>query len=100
MNCQRLPLLLICLCSFATVRANDGLQDNLPDNVRRIPAAGVPVPDDRRAAMTAQLQLLQQLLKQLRETPAVDQSLLPDVMIFERAVRCALDYDEFFDVKD
>ncbi|MFN9283076.1 MAG: prolyl oligopeptidase family serine peptidase [Planctomyces sp.] len=100
MNCQRLPLLLICLCSFATVRANDGLQDNLPDNVRRIPAAGVPVPDDRRAAMTAQLQLLQQQLKQLRETPAVDQSLLPDVMIFERAVRCALDYDEFFDVKD
>ena len=27
-------------------------------------------------------------------------ALLPDVMIFERAVRCALDYNEFFDVKD
>jgi hypothetical protein len=26
--------------------------------------------------------------------------LLPDVMIFERAVRCALDYNEFFDVKE
>ena len=66
MSCQRLTLLLICLCSFAPVRANDGLQDNLPENVRRIPAAGVPVPDDRRATMTAQLQLLQQQLKQLR----------------------------------
>ncbi|MFN9973684.1 MAG: hypothetical protein ACK58T_27710, partial [Phycisphaerae bacterium] len=26
--------------------------------------------------------------------------LLPDIMIFERAVRCALDYREFFDLKD
>jgi hypothetical protein len=27
-------------------------------------------------------------------------SLLSDIMIFERAVRCALDYNEFFDVKE
>ncbi|MFM8729378.1 MAG: hypothetical protein ACKON9_30120, partial [Planctomycetaceae bacterium] len=100
MNCQRLTLLLICLFPFASVQASDGLQDNLPDNVRRIPAPGIAVPDDRRAAMTAQLQLLQQKLKQLRETPTVDQTLLPDVMIFERAVRCALDYNEFFDEKE
>ena len=92
--------LLLLLCSVNFSVASDGLQDNLPENVRRIPAPGVPVPEERRAAMSTQLQLLQQKISQLRSTTTVDQSLLPDVLIFERAVRCALDYNEFFDEKE
>ncbi|MEY3458969.1 MAG: hypothetical protein RL215_2126 [Planctomycetota bacterium] len=79
----------------------DGPQDNIPENVRRIPADGVPVPPERAAAMRTALASLQQKLAQIRELNRSElTALLPDVMIFERAVRCALDYNEFFDVKE
>lgn len=81
--------------------AADGIQDNIPENVRRIPELGVEVPADRAATMRAQLKALQDKIVAARETKdAAKIALLPDVMIFERAVRCALDYQEFFDVKD
>ncbi len=79
----------------------DGIQDNIPDKVRRIPELGVEVPADRAATMRAQIKVLQDKITAVRETkdPAKI-ALLPDVMIFERAVRCALDYQEFFDVRE
>ncbi|MBL8817007.1 MAG: prolyl oligopeptidase family serine peptidase [Planctomyces sp.] len=83
-------------CVFA-----DGLQDNLPEQVRRIPAAGVAVPEDRANSLRRSLAELQTKIASIQNTgdPArID--LLPDVMIFERAVRCALDYDEFFDLNE
>ena len=79
----------------------DGLKDNSSENVRRIPEVGVPVPDERAASMRASLKKLQDKIAEINvgkdEKAKV---LLPDVMIFERAVRCALDYNEFFDVKE
>ncbi len=79
----------------------DGIQDNIPDKVRRIPELGVEVPADRAATMRAQIKVLQDKITAVRETKdATKIALLPDVMIFERAVRCALDYQEFFDVKE
>ena len=95
-------LLTVGLCLAATSRMSaDGVQDNIPDNVRRIPKDGIEVPAARDNTMRATLLTLQQKLEQLRalDDPKT-KSLLPDVMIFERAVRCALDYREFFDPKD
>lgn len=87
--------------SAATTLAADGIQDNIPDNVRRIPKPGVEVPADRAAAMKSRLSILQQKLNDIRSAgKSSATALLPDVMIFERAVRCALEFDEFFDIKD
>ena len=95
-------LMTVSVCLAATsLTSADGVQDNIPENVRRIPKDGIEVPAERETALRATMTTLQQKLEQLR---AVDKpnvkALLPDVMIFERAVRCALDYREFFDPKD
>lgn len=75
----------------------DGERDNNVETVRRIPKAGIVVPADRRDSLTAALRVLQQKLNQLSSSPdPAISNLMSDVMIFERAVRCALDYDEFF----
>lgn len=93
-------LAILCMTAGHAVAA-DGIQDNIPENVRRIPELGVEVPADRTATMRAQLKVLQDKIVAVRETKdATKIALLPDVMIFERAVRCALDYQEFFDVKE
>ncbi|MEI2676409.1 MAG: prolyl oligopeptidase family serine peptidase [Burkholderiaceae bacterium] len=60
------------------------------------------VPDDRAAAMRDALGQLQEKIEAIKATKDASAkiALLSDVMIFERAVRCALDYQEFFDVKE
>ena len=93
-------IILSIACILLPARA-DGLQDNIPENVRRVPALGVAVPDDRAAAMRDALKQLQEKIATIKAGKAATKiALLPDVMIFERAVRCALDYNEFFDVKE
>ncbi len=100
--CRSLLFASLTCVSLGTLSLQaDGPQDNIPSEVRRIPKAGVAVPADRAAAVQESLQSLQQKLQQLSKSrAALVSALLPDVMIFERAVRCALDYDEFFDAKD
>jgi hypothetical protein len=79
----------------------DGPQDNLIENVRRIPALGVEVPADRAASLRNGLTQLQEKIAAVRASKdAAKIALLPDVMIFERAVRVALDHQEFFEPKD
>ncbi len=79
----------------------DGQQDNIPENVRRVPELGVAVLDDRAASMRTSLGQLQEKIATIKAAnDATKTALLSDVMIFERAVRCALDYNEFFDVKE
>ena len=93
-------IILSIACVLVPARA-DGLQDNIPDNVRRVPELGVAVPDDRAAAMRGALGQLQEKIAAIKATKdATKIALLSDVIIFERAVRCALDYNEFFDVKE
>ncbi len=83
--------------SFASHVANaDGPSDNNLATVRRIPKLGITVPREREAALRGKLVTLQQRLLELSEAAIEVQQWLPDVMIFERAVRCALDYQEFF----
>lgn len=87
---------LTVIVSSAGLPAADGLQDNIPDKVRRIPEAGIELPEATEQALRSRLQQLQTQIQALKAEPAIDHSLLPDVLIFERAVRCALDYNEFF----
>lgn len=100
---NRVLIVAACLCLLVNRQpANaDGERDNDPTNVRRIPRAGVVVPAEREQALRENLRGLQQKIQQLQkqQTPII-KSLLPDVMIFERAVRCALDFNEFFSPKD
>ena len=58
-----LRLVLVCLLfSVSAVSHADGIQDNIAENVRRIPVLGVPVPDDRAASMRTALGQLQEKL--------------------------------------
>jgi hypothetical protein len=78
----------------------DGPQDNLPDNVRPVPPKGVAIPDADRAELKAGLADLGTAIDDLRASkdPAVA-DLLPDVEVYHKAVRYAVEYDEFFDPK-
>ena len=77
----------------------DGPKDNLPDDVRRIPKPGVPVPADDRKALVDGIAMLgakiDGLRKSLENKPELLE-LLPDVEVYHRAVRSALAHNEFF----
>jgi dienelactone hydrolase len=62
---------------------------------KRLPPAGLPVADSDRTALSAGLDRLRAATARLRGHP-----LLPDVLIFQEAVRQALQYDEFFKRED
>ncbi len=90
------PALCAVLCITAVTSA-DGPADNKPDQVRRIPALGVEVPAAEQQQLEQGLAKLQASLGQLRKSrDARIKALIPDVEIYHRAVRCALEYQEFF----
>jgi hypothetical protein len=92
--------LLLCLLLTGTALA-DGERDNNPVTVRRVPKEGIEVPAGKEASLRTQLSVLQQKIAELQKSKdPKTRHLLADVMIFERAIRCALDYDEFFSPKD
>ncbi len=72
----------------------DGPKDNLPDNVRPVPPVGNDIPAEDRDEIKKGLAELQQLIKDIGK-----HDLLPDVQIYEKAVRWALDYKEIYDGK-
>jgi hypothetical protein len=80
----------------------DGERDNQQDNVRRIPPAGVAVPEADRAELAAGVEALgkeiEALRAELKGKPAL--ALLPDVQIYHKAVDWALRYNEIFNVKE
>ena len=94
----------VLIAVFLSVPASglaDGKGDNDPAVVRRIPREGISVPADRTETLQASLQVLQAKIADLNRANDVEtKSLLPDVMIFERAVRVALDHGEFFSPKE
>lgn len=79
----------------------DGPTDNLTENVRRIPPPGVPIPDEARKSLTAEVERLGAAIAAVEKDLATKPILtfLPDVMIFHKSVDWALRYDEFYDVK-
>lgn len=86
-------LLGAALVAFAAFPASaDGPKDNLPDNVRPVPGPGSTIPDADRDEIKKGLAELQQLIKDCGK-----HDLLPDVQIYEKAVRWALDYNEIYD---
>lgn len=90
------PALCAVLCITSTAHA-DGPKDNLPDQVRRIPGLGVEVPAAQKQQLEQGLAKLKASLDQLKKSKdARIRSLIPDVEIYHRAVRCALEYQEFF----
>ena len=79
--------------------AADGPSDNIPQNVRPVPPAGIVVPDAVRRELTEAADALQSEIDRLRgslaERPAMSK-LLPDIEIFSKAVRDALEHNELF----
>jgi len=72
----------------------DGPKDNIVDNVRPVPPVGNDIPADDRAEIQKGLAELQQLIKD-----AGTHDLLPDVLVYEKAVRWAIEYKEIYDGK-
>jgi hypothetical protein len=69
------------------------------DKGRKIPPPGKPVPEADRTELEAGLKELERELDALRASPS-SQGLLPDVLVYLKAVSWALKYDEFFQEKE
>jgi hypothetical protein len=78
--------------------AADGERDNNQDNVRPIPPPGVAVPDADKAELEAGLKALGDEIALLR--PKLSPDLRADVEIYPKAVRYALQHNEFFNAKE
>jgi hypothetical protein len=95
-----LPLLPLAL-TFA-VRA-DGPADNQVDKVRPVPPPGVIVADADRKVLEAGVEKLAKQIDALRDSLEAKPkflALLPDVRIYEKAVRWALTHNEFFNLRE
>ncbi len=92
---------IVGLTTFLWVTAAhaDGLADNMPEKVRRVPPPGIAIPETDRTELTARVAELgkeiESLRAELKSKPAMLE-LLPDVQIYYNAVRYALTYDEFY----
>jgi dienelactone hydrolase len=92
---------LALVIAAGQVACGDGPQDNLPDQVRRIPKLGIEVPAERRVKLEAQLSALAEKLAALKQSQdARTRALVPDVEIYHKAVHDALVYQEFFDPRE
>lgn len=89
-----LPTLLVPTLTLA-----DGPADNVAANVRRIPKLGIEVPPEVAEELQQGLAELEALIKPLRDDPKAA-PLLPDVLVYHKAVHDALKYQEFFDGKE
>jgi hypothetical protein len=89
------PALLFALAALAvaSVRA-DGPADNIVEKVRPIPAVGIDLPAGDAEEIKKGLADLQAEIKAIGK-----HDLLPDVEIYEKAVRYAVEYKEVFDAK-
>ena len=86
---RRLSLIPLALVAAAAVA--DGAQDIAPIP-RHLPAPGMPLADDVRTRLEAELKPLE-----ARIAAAGDQPLLADAAVFAKAVAFALRFDEFYD---
>lgn len=87
----------------ATTLHADGPGDNQAEKVRRVPPAGVAIPEAARAELTAGAADLASQIQALQSSLSARsglRDLLPDVQVFHKAVDWALRYDEFFKSND
>ena len=93
-------LFVACLFVGGEFILADGPSDNT-DQVRRIPKLGVEVSEADRLELTEGLTSLQAKIDELnRSNSPLAKKLLPDVLIYHRAVDQALRFQEFFDPKE
>jgi len=79
----------------------DGPKDNVATAVRPIPPVGIEIPADDRRGLEAGLAALDADVAKLAESKdAKVADLLPDVRIYAEAVRKALAFRGFYDVRD
>jgi len=93
---------LVLLAPLPRIEA-DGPGDNDPAKVKPIPPKGVPVPDVDKAELTAGLTELRAAIDEVSKLYRTEHplaKLTPDVEIYHKAVRYALEYDEFFNAKE
>lgn len=99
----RSVLIAAAVIAAAPLVMADGPKDNLPDNVRPVPPAGIEIPAADRKALEAGVAQLGQQIDALRTSlkgkPEL-LALLPDVQIYHNAVRYALAYNEFIPLDD
>src|SRR6478736_299429 len=72
-----------------------GLISAQPDGVKPIPPKGAAVSAEDKAALQAGLKDLKAAIDDIAKDPK-NADLLPDVEIYHKAVRYALDYDEMY----
>jgi hypothetical protein len=86
---------------IAQIARADGVGDNSVEQVRRVPKLGIEVSDSDRKELSDGLQSLQVKIDKLRGANSpLAKDLLPDVLIYQRAVDQVLRFQEFFDPKD
>jgi hypothetical protein len=90
-----LPALAALAVAAALSVAADGPKDNVADNVRPVPPKGIDLPPADAAEIGRGLAELQELIKAIGK-----HELLPDVEVYEKAVRWAVEYKEIFNVKE
>ena len=95
---------LISFCTFHLIPARaDGPSDNQPDNVRRVPPPGIEIPEAGRSSLQARLAVLVPLFERIGvegKKPGMVADLAPDVEIFQKAVKDALAFNEFYDARE
>jgi hypothetical protein len=99
------PVTGLCLALFAASAPGIwAAAPTPPPPAKRLPPAGLPIPEDARRELTAGAAELRREIDQLagasgRAVPTGPLARLPDVEVYHKAVDWALRYDEFFDVK-
>jgi len=105
MNTRAAFLRLACIAVTALVALVAALPAQTPPPpAKRLPPAGIAIPDAARTELTAGAAALRTGIDALARDPAFTRqaalaALLPDAEVFHKAVDWALRYDEFFDVK-
>ena len=88
---------LLVLLFAATPSFADGQADNQTENVRPIPPKGSPVPAAELETLKAGLAELGKQIDDLKKTTRGHlATLLPDIEIYHKAVRYAVEYDEIY----
>ncbi len=90
------PIVAFAFC-FSSLA--DGPTDNLAEKVRPVPPPGVKIADRDRAELSAGAAALAKEIESLRaalKTQSEQLALLPDVLVYHKAVDWALRHDEFF----
>jgi hypothetical protein len=98
MNRPALLLALTACLGLLGAALADGPADNVPEKVRAVPPPGIVVPPADRTALEQGLADLSRDIDGLRSSPRAD--LLPDVIIYQKAVAYALQNGEFFNPRD